>query len=273
MTTSSSDIVTAITRTYVSNKQVVIADHNSNFTCLRPGAHGSMQANKQAALVQELVRRQHVSCPAHPAFRKSHEDHVSNGIHSDGAPHMVSAPSAAAARLESHFASPSFDQIAATHAGLAQAPGYSITSDCFMSAGSRADFCIKHDPTHARHTSKDNQLSSRVRHIQLWAAFADINISRAVAKDPLLLSYCPTTLIRHMQHLQLLFGKSEASAMVAKMPTLLHYRTATLSAKLDGLYDLLPHADVSKVKHALPCPALPSFSSIACCLRRVQTAG
>ena len=249
-----------------------------------------MQANKQAPLVQELVRRQHVSCPAHPTFR---EDHVESEIYSDDAPQMVSAPSAAAARLESYFASPSFDRIAATHTGLAQAPGYSIPSDCFMSAGSWADFCIKHDPTHARHTAKDNQLSSRMCDIQLRAAFGDTNVSRAVAKDPLLLSYCPTTLIRHMQHLQLLFGKSEASAMVAKMPTLLHYRTATLSAKLDGLYDLLPHADVSKVKHALPCPArlgpalpgpalpcparpgpaLPSFSSTACCLRRVQTAG
>ncbi len=216
-----------------------------------------MQANKQAALVQELVRRQHVSCPAHPAFREPHEDHAGNGIHSDGAPHMVSAPSAAAARLESYFASPSFDRVAVTHTALAQAPGYSIPSDCFMSAGSWADFCIKHDPTLARHTAKDNQLSSRMRHIQLRAAFADTNVSRAVAKDPLLLSYCPTILITHMQHLQLLFGKSEASAMVAKMPTLLHYRTATLSAKLDGLYDLLPHADVSKVKPALPCPALP----------------
>ncbi len=247
------------TRTYVSDKGITTADHNSNFTRLRPGAHGSMQANKQAALVQELVRRQHVSCPAHPAFREPHEDHVGNGIHSDDAPHMVSAPSAAAAaRLESYFASPSFDRIAATHTRLAQAPGHSIPSDCFMSAGSWADFCIKHDLTHARHTAKDNQLSSRMRHIQLRAAFADTNVFRAVAKDPLLLSYCPTTLIKHMQHLQLLFGNSEASAMVAKMPTLLHYRRATLSAKLDGLYDLLPQADVSKVKHdsqSASCPA------------------
>ncbi|KAA6419272.1 MAG: hypothetical protein FRX49_10796 [Trebouxia sp. A1-2] len=117
-----------------------------------------------------------------------------------------------------------------------------------MSAGSWADFCIKHDLTYARHTAKDNQLSSRMRYVQLRTAFADTNVSRAVAKDPLLLSYCPTTLIRHMQHLQLLFGKSEASAMVAKMPALLHYRTATLSAKLDGLYDLMPQADVSKCK-------------------------
>ena len=230
-----------------------------------------MQANKQAALVQELVRRQHVSCPAHPDFREPHDDRVGNGTHSDGALRMVSAPSAAA-RLESYFASPSFDPIAATHTGLAQAPGYSMTSDCFMSAGSWADFCIKHDPTHARHTAKDNQMSSRMRHIQLRAAFADTDVSRAVAKDPLLLSYCPRTLIRHMQHLQLLFGKSEASAMVAKMPTLLHYRTATLSAKLDGLYDLLSHADVSKVKPALPCPALPC-PALPSCLRRVQTTG
>ena len=241
----------------MSNKYMVTADHNSNFIRLHPGAHASMQANKQAALVQELVRRQHVSCPAHPAFREPHEDHVGSGIHSDDAPQTVSAPSAAAARLESYFASPSFDRIAATHTGLTQAPGYSIPSDCFMSSGSWAAFCIKHDLMHARHTAKDDQLSSRMRHIQLRAAFADTNVSRAVAKDPLLLSYCPTTLTRHMEHLQLLFGNSGASAMVAKMPTLLHYRTATLSAKLDGLYDLLPHADVSKVKHALPCPAPP----------------
>lgn len=223
----------------------IVANHNSNFTRLRSGAQGSMQANKQAALVQELVRRQHVSCPAQPAFREPHEDHVRNGINGNDATHMVSAPSAAAARLESYFASPSFDQIAARHTRLA--PGRSISSDCFMSAGSWADFCIKHDLTYARHTAKDNQLSSRMRYVQLRTAFADTNVSRAVAKDPLLLSYCPTTLIRHMQHLQLLFGKSEASAMVAKMPALLHYRTATLSAKLDGLYDLMPQADVSKV--------------------------
>ncbi len=252
------EMVISCTRTYVCKKGLTTASHNSNFTRLRPGANGSMQANKQAALVQELVRRQHVSCPAHPAYREPYEDHVGSETHSDGPPHMVSAPSAAAARLESYFASPSFDRTAATHTRLAQAPGHSIPSDCFMSAGSWADFCIKHDLTHARHAAKDNQLSSRMRHTQLQAAFADTNVSRAVAKDPLLLSYCATTLIRHMQHLQLLFGKSEASAMVAKMPTLLHYRTATLSVKLDGLYDLLPQADVSKVKHDSQiafCPA------------------
>lgn len=225
----------------------------------KSGAHGSMQANKQAALVQDLVRRQHVSCPAHPAFREPHADHVGNGIHSHDAPDMVSAPSAAAARLESYFASPSFDQTAATHTRLAQAPAISLPSDCFMSAGSWADFCTKHDLTQARHTAKDSQLSNRMRHAQLRAAFADTDVSRAVAKHPLLLSYCPTTLIKHMQHLQLVFGKSEASAMVAKMPTLLHYRTATLSAKLDGLYDLLPQADVSKM--VIRSPFLLGLSS------------
>ncbi|DBB02686.1 TPA: hypothetical protein ACH3X3_011644 [Trebouxia sp. C0006] len=256
----------------MSNKYMVTADHNSNFIRLHPGAHASMQANKQAALVQELVRRQHVSCPAHPAFREPHEDHVGSGIHSDDAPQTVSAPSAAAARLESYFASPSFDRIAATHTGLTQAPGYSIPSDCFMSAGSWAAFCIKHDLMHARHTAKDDQLSSRMRHIQLRAAFADTNVSRAVAKDPLLLSYCPTTLTRHMEHLQLLFGNSGASAMVAKMPTLLHYRTATLSAKLDGLYDLLPHADVSKMVTRSPFLLGLSSQTLATRFQALQTA-
>ncbi|DBA83725.1 TPA: hypothetical protein ACH3X1_006259 [Trebouxia sp. C0004] len=236
------------------------------------GVHGSMQANKQAALVQELVRRQHVSCPAHPAFREPDEDQVGNGIRSDDAPHVVSAPSAAAARLESYFASPSFDRIAATRTTLAQAPGRNILSDCFMSAGSWADFCIKHDLTHARHPAKDNQISSRMRHIQLRAAFADTNVSRAVAKDPLLLSYCPGTLTRHMQHLQLLFGKSAASAMVAKMPTLLHYKTATLSAKLDGLYDLLPRADVSKMVIRSPFLLGLSSQTLATRFQALQTA-
>lgn len=75
-----------------------------------------------------------------------------------------------------------------------------------------------------------------------------------------------------MQHLQLLFGKSEASAMVAKMPTLLHYRTTTLSAKLDGLYDLLPQADVSKVYHDSQIAFLPPLK-LSMFLRCVQIAG
>ncbi|KAL0037642.1 hypothetical protein WJX77_005888 [Trebouxia sp. C0004] len=136
-----------------------------------------MQANKQAALVQELVRRQHVSCPAHPAFREPDEDQVGNGIRSDDAPHVVSAPSAAAARLESYFASPSFDRIAAT-----------------------------------------------------------------------------------------------PSAMVAKMPTLLHYKTATLSAKLDGLYDLLPRADVSKMVIRSPFLLGLSSQTLATRFQALQTA-
>lgn len=88
----------------------------------------------------------------------------------------------------------------------------------------------------------------KARQSQLQAIFVDINVSRAIAKDPLLLKYTPGKLKQHMEQLQALLGKDEASAMVTRMPALLHCRTSTLSHKLDDLFDLLPDADVGKVQ-------------------------
>ena len=88
----------------------------------------------------------------------------------------------------------------------------------------------------------------QARRSQLQAIFGDINVAKAIAKDPLLLKYTPVKLKQDMDQLKALLGQDEASAMVARMPALLHYRTSTLSHKLDDLYDLLPDADIGKVQ-------------------------
>ena len=51
-----------------------------------------------------------------------------------------------------------------------------------------------------------------------------------------------------MRQLELLVGADAAASMVVKMPQLLHYKSITLAAKMDHLYNLLPQADVEKVR-------------------------
>ena len=200
-------------------------------------------ANKQAAVVQDLARRQ-TSCPAHPA----NQCPASFG---------ASAQRETAANLESTFARPSFEpaknlvpQILPSidcNEELAAAIQHTVQAN-----GSWANFCVKHDVTCARsaHTlprHKGTPANLQARRSQLQNAFSDMNIAAAIAKDPLLLTYSVTTLQQHMDLLQTLVGKDKASAMVAKMPALLHLKPSTLSCKMDDLYDLLPNADVGKV--------------------------
>lgn len=82
---------------------------------------------------------------------------------------------------------------------------------------------------------------------KLQARMPTVDVAKAVAKHPLLLSYSLATLQKHMQQLEVLVGVDAAATMVAKMPQLLHYKSSTLAAKLDRLYDLLAEADVGKV--------------------------
>ena len=211
---------------------------------LRAALTGSPQhpTSKQAAVVQDLARRQNVSCPAHPA----HQGHNS----SETPDHQQMA-----VQLESTFAAPSFEpprrrSSASLHGRDYNADLDTLIKRCSDSCGSWADFCIKHDANHA--PTPQRKLAHRaanlqVRHSQLQAIFGDNSVARAIAKDPLLLTYTPVKLKQDMDQLQALLGKHEASAMVARMPALLHYRTSTLSHKLDDLYDLLPDADVGKV--------------------------
>ena len=83
---------------------------------------------------------------------------------------------------------------------------------------------------------------------KLQAVLTTVDIAKAVAKHPLLLSYSPATLQAHMRQLELLVGAHAAASMVVKMPQLLHYKSSTLAAKMDHLYNLLPQADVEKVR-------------------------
>lgn len=265
-----------VTRTY-PHAQAQLWVFCYSFLRSRTGAQGSTQAGRQAAVVQELSRRHNVACPAHPSSRDSTENHRYSTAQKDGASHLVLASVAAAAKLELHLVD-SFDISAAsdgrwvhTHSPSAD----SVLWDSVRSAGLWANFCVTHDLTkrfsaansRSIATSRETSSSLRKRHLQLQAAFPDINVSSAVAKDPQMLLYCPTTLVRHMQHLQLLVGKSEASAMVAKMPSLLHYKTTSLSAKLDAMYDLLPKADISKVLHrSQDACSTRIFTIIACLL-------
>ena len=203
-------------------------------------------ANKQAAVVQDLARRQ-TSCPAHPA----HQSPASFGS---------SAQRDAAANLESTFARPSFDP--AKKLFLQTSPSIDCSEELtaaiqytVQAGGSWADFCVKHDVTCVQtpqRLSKRNGTAARLqaRCSQLQVAFSDMNIAAAIAKDSLLLTYSLTTLKQHMDLLQALVGKDKASAMIAKMPALLHLKPSTISCKLDDLYDLLPNADVDKVH---PC--------------------
>lgn len=236
---------------------------------MHTGPPGSTQANQQAAVVQDLARRHKVSCPAHPAHRGPWQGQFSSqaqqaSLQPSQAASSVAAPSVAAARLEYTFASPAFDP--ASDADQVWSVEHSLSMDSTVrafseSAGLWANFCVKHDTTHEclhhspgqhyRTNCSSSNDSASERQSQLQAAFADINMRKAILKDPMLLSYCPNTLAGHIHHLQLLVGKPEASAMIAKMPTLLHYKAATLSTKLDEMYDLLPKADVSKVCHSI----------------------
>ncbi|KAL3131036.1 hypothetical protein ABBQ38_000355 [Trebouxia sp. C0009 RCD-2024] len=212
----------------------------------RPNLTGSPQspqnpASKHAAVVQDLARRQNVSCPAHPA----HQGHWQSGNpdHHD-----------VAVSLESTFASPSFDppshRTSASHGNDYTLDLHALLTSCSCSGGSWAEFCIKHDAGRAptsKHRFKHRAAGLQARRLQLQATFSDINVARAIAKDPLLLTYLPATLKQHMDQLQALLGKNEASAMVTRMPALLHYKTSTLCQKLDDLYDLLPDADIGKM--------------------------
>lgn len=210
------------------------------FLCAALTGSPQYPSSKQAAVVQDLARRHNVSCPAHPA----HQGH--------GAPDHLQM----AVQLESTFAAPSFEP--PKHSSSARLHGSNYTADldalihrCSESGGSWADFCIKHDTNHRpprQHRLSHRAAALQARQSQLQAIFCDINVAKAVAKDPFLLKYTPGKLKQHMEQLQTLMGKDEASAMVTRMPALLHYRTSTLLHKLDDLYDLLPDADVGKVQ-------------------------
>ena len=212
---------------------------------LRAALTGSPQhpSSKQAAVVQDLARRQNVSCPAHPAYQ---------GQGSSGDPDHQQV----AVQLESTFAAPSFEppkrRSSASLRGSDHTAGLdALINRCSDSCGSWADFCIKHDANHAPTPQRKlphRAANLQARRSQLQAIFGDNNVARAIAKDPLLLTYTPVKLKQDMAQLQALLGKHEASAMVTRMPALLHYQTSTLSRKLDDLYDLLPDADVGKVQ-------------------------
>lgn len=203
-------------------------------------------ASKQAAVVQDLARRHNVSCPAHPAHQGCWQS-------ADRDQQDV------AVSLESTFASPSFDppsrRTSASHGNDYTADLDALLASCSYSGGSWADFCIKHDTGQAsisKHRLTHRAAGLQARRQQLQATFSDINVARAIAKDPLLLTYLPATLKQHMDQLQALLGKDEATAMVTRMPALLHYKTSTLCRKLDELYDLLPDADIGKVTYNQP---------------------
>lgn len=255
-----------------------------------PGPPGSTQANQQAAVVQDLARRHKVSCPAHPAHRGPWQGQFSSqaqqaSLRPSQAASSVAAPSVAAARLEYTFASPAFNP--ASDADQVWSVEHSLSMDSTVgafseSAGLWANFCVQHDTTHEclhpspgqhyRPNCSSSNDSTSERQSQLQAAFADINIRKAILKDPMLLSYCPNTLAGHIHHLQLLVGKPEASAMIAKMPTLLHYKTATLSTKLDEMYDLLPKADVSKMVVRSPFLLGLSYQTLTTRIAALQAA-
>lgn len=218
---------------------------------LRADLTGSPQspqnpASKQAAVVQDLARRQNVACPAHPAHQRPW--HSGNPDHHD-----------MAVSLESTFASPSVDppnhRTSASHGNDYTNELDALLTSCSYSGGSWADFCIKHDAGRAptsKQRLKHRAAGLQARRLQLQTTFSDINVARAIAKDPLLLTYLPATLKQHMDQLQALLGENEASAMVTRMPALLHYKTSTLCQKLDDLYDLLPDADIGKVETGHP---------------------
>ena len=159
-----------------------------------------------------------------------------------------------AVQLESTFAAPSFEpptRLASLHGSDYTADLDALIQICSESCGRWADFCIKHDANNAstpQRKQRHRAANLQARRSQLQAIFGDINVAKAIAKDPLLLKYTPVKLKQDMDQLKALLGQDEASAMVARMPALLHYQTSTLAHKLDDLYDLLPDADVGKVQ-------------------------
>ena len=186
-----------------------------------PVGRRSSDSSRHAAIVQDLTRRQSLTCPAHPA----HQAPASFG---------GSLQREATADLELTFAGPAFEP------AICLAPKPICGTE--HSAGAAAHI------VHALCKSK-NSTSAQARRSQLQESLPGINFTALVTKDPLLLTYCPATLRQHLQQLESLLGKDTACAMVTKMPSLLHFRASTVCHKLDDLYDLLPNADISKVQH------------------------
>ena len=227
------------------------------------------------AVVQDLARRLNVSCPAEPDRIADRRGPASSNVQQNLA--SVTAQSRQTAKLETTFVS-SAPQSAnsvdawSEHDDLSTDGSSTALRALAHSAGSWASFCVQHDLVCSAPSSRSGQITAKVakaklqgRLARLQAIFADSNVSKAVAADPLLLSYRSETLASHMRHLQDLLGKAEASQIIAKFPELLHYKPSTLSDKLDMLYDMLPDADVGKV-----CDAL--ISAIVACSPSVRLA-
>lgn len=194
-------------------------------------AHPASTATLQSAVIQDLIARHNLPSPAHPSqaihwhSTTSHAQQHSLHTVSDTPPYQQSPVSPAMLHIELPTLTNLDDLITQRPA----ATGYLQSS---------ARTSPKHLPTCPQ---TQQQIS------KLQTILATVDVAKAVAKHPLLLSYCPATLQQHMQKLEDLVGADAAASMVVKMPQLLHFKSSTLAAKLDHLYDLLPKVDVSKV--------------------------
>ena len=214
-------------------------------------AHPATASATQAAVLQDLISRHSLPSPAHPSYNMLWKDSRSHGQgqigHNQTNTSRHEPPVATLPHIEL--------DIPNSHCSIRQTEA------------------ITHQEQQLDAPSLPAQSTSEIQQQvdKLQARMPTVDVAKAVAKHPLLLSYSLATLQKHMQQLEALVGVDAAATMVAKMPQLLHYKSSTLAAKLDRLYDLLAEADVGKVcttciaKHRMRQDCLYSLLRLKAC--------